>query len=136
MNSVVVHIKWIMLVCGVLTLTMIQGAFAPHRALNAAFGTALEGPLAEIIVRNWAALIALVGAVLVYGAFNPPNRKLALVLACVSKLTFVALVLTYGREFLGHQAGVFVAADLVMVALFAAYLVATRAAAAPQGAKR
>lgn len=126
MHWIVTYIKWIMLVCGVLTFTMIQAAIAPHAALESAFGTTLDGPLAEIIVRNWGALIALTGAMLVYGAIRPANRGFALVVASTSKLTFVALVLSFGRQYLGHQAGLFVVVDLAMVALFVTYLVAAR----------
>ena len=45
--------------------------------------------------------------------------------AGVSKLVFIALILVYGRPFLGH-AGVPIAIDLVMVGLFAAFLVGVR----------
>jgi len=126
MNWIVAKIKWIMLVSGALTFTMIFAAIAPQAALRSSFETALEGPLAEIVVRNWGALIALVGAMLIYGAFNPPSRSLVLTVAGLSKLTFISLVLVYGRQYLGHQAGVSIAVDLVMVVLFIVYLAAVR----------
>lgn len=125
MNWIVAKIKWIMLVSGVLTCTMIFAAIAPQTALRSMFGETLEGPLAEIVVRNWGALIALVGVMLIYGAFNPPTRPLVLTVAGLSKLTFIGLVLTYGAQYLGHQAGVSIAVDLVMVVLFIWYLMAT-----------
>ena len=53
MSWVVENIQWIMLVSGALTI-----------------------PVAEIVVRNWGALIGLVGAMLIYGAFDPPGRPL------------------------------------------------------------
>jgi len=37
-------------------------------ALRSNFGVALEGPVSEIVVRNWGALIGLVGAMLIYVA--------------------------------------------------------------------
>jgi hypothetical protein len=126
MNWVVAKMKWIMLVSGALTCTMIYAAIAPQAALRSTFGAAIEGPLAEIVVRNWGALIALVGAMLIYGAFNPPTRPLVLTVAGLSKLTFIGLVLAYGTQYLGHQAGVSIAVDLVMVALFICYLIALR----------
>jgi hypothetical protein len=124
MNWTVNNIKWIMIVSGVLTSTMIYAAIAPQAALTSMFGASLEGPLAEIIVRNWGALITLIGGMLIYGAFNPPNRPLILTIAGVSKLTFIALVLTYGRQYLGGQAGMVIAIDLVMVTLYLVYLFA------------
>lgn len=126
MKWIVANIKWIMLVSGVLTCTMIFAAVAPQTALRSTFGATLEGPLAEIIVRNWGALITLVGAMLIYGAFNPSTRTLALTVAGLSKLIFIGLVLTYGTQYLGHQAGVSIAVDLVMVVLFICYLTAAR----------
>jgi len=123
MNWIVANIKWIMLVSGVLTSTMIYAAIAPQAALRSTFGEALDGPLAEIVVRNWGALIALVGAMLIYGAFNPASRPLVLTVAGISKLVFIGLVLTYGTQFLGQQVGVAMGIDLVMVVLFAVYLI-------------
>jgi hypothetical protein len=118
--------KWIMLLAGALTCTMIHVAIAPHAALRSMFGETLEGPLAEIVVRSWGALIAIVGAMLIYGAFRPWSRPLVLTAASVSKLTFIALVLAYGPQYLGQQAGVAIVADSVMVMLFAAYLITAR----------
>jgi hypothetical protein len=63
-----VAIKWIMLLSGVLTSTMIYAAIAQRAAMESTFGKTLDEPLAEIIVRNWGVLVALVGAMLIYGA--------------------------------------------------------------------
>jgi hypothetical protein len=76
------------------------------------------------------ALIALVGAMLIYGAFHPPSRPLALVVAGASKLVFIALVLSQGQLFMGYQAGQAVVIDSIMIALFATYLIASRSRAA------
>ncbi len=122
MTVLIRHIKWVMLVSGVLTSTMMYAAIAPDAALISTFGETLDGPVADLVVRNWGALIALIGGMLIYGAFHAPSRPLALVVAGVSKLVFIALVLARGPQFLGHQAGAAVAIDSVMVLLFAAYL--------------
>jgi len=126
MELIVAYIDWIMLVSGLLTTTMIFAAIAPKAALRSNFGETLEGPLAEAIVRNWGALIALVGAMLIYGAYHAEVRPLVLAVGIVSKLFFIALVVSQGGRWLRHGAGVAVVVDLIMVALFAAYLVATR----------
>ncbi|QPF74716.1 hypothetical protein G8A07_18530 [Roseateles sp. DAIF2] len=129
MAWLVARMKWIMLASGLLTLTMLQAAIAPAAALRALFGEAIEaGPLAEIVVRNWGALIALIGAMLVYGAFRPQVRGLVLVVAGLSKLVFIALMLGLGGRYLGHQAGLAIAIDALMVLLFAAYLLTGRRA--------
>ena len=126
MNWIVAGMKWIMLVAGLLTCTMVYAAIAPEAALRGTFGDTLEGPVAEIVVRNWGVLIALMGVMLVYGAFNVTVRPLVLMVAGISKLTFIALVLTIGQQFLSYQAGVAVVSDIVQVVLFAGYLIADR----------
>ena len=107
MNWIVGKMKWIMLLAGVLTCTMLYAAVAPQAALRATFGETLEGPLAEIVVRNWGALITLVGAMLMAG---------------ISKLVFIGLVLAQGAKYLA-TAGVALAIDLALVTLFALYLI-------------
>jgi hypothetical protein len=123
MNWINAGMKWIMVVAGLLTCTMFYAAIAPQAALRGTFGGTLEGPIAEIVVRNWGALIGLVGLMLLYAAFHPAARFLALTVAALSKLTFIALVLTIGREFLGYQAGIAVVSDIIQVALFTTYLI-------------
>ncbi len=71
-------------------------------------------------------LITLMGAMLIYGAFNPPVRSFALIIAGISKLVFIALVLAQGARFLGHQAGVAIAIDLLWLIVFVCYLFAQR----------
>jgi hypothetical protein len=119
---IVAQIKWIMLVSGALTCTMIYAAIAPQAALRGTFGEALDGPLAEIVVRNWGVLITLVGAMLIYGAYHAPVRPLVLAAAALSKAVFIALVLAQGTRYLGQQAGIAIALDAVWVVLFALYL--------------
>lgn len=55
-------------------------------------------------------------------------RSLALVIAGASKLVFVALVLSHGGRYLGQQAGIAIAIDLLWVVLFAWYLASPRTA--------
>jgi hypothetical protein len=65
MKWIVTNIKWIMLVSGILTTTMLYTAIAPNAAMQSNFGQTLEGPLAELIVHNWGLLVGLVGLMLV-----------------------------------------------------------------------
>lgn len=122
MNLIASNIAWIMIVSGLLTASMVQAAISPKAALRSMFGESLEGPLAEIVVRNWGALIALIGAMLIYGAYDPSVRPLVLVIAGASKLVFIALVLGQGGRYLKSQVRIAVAIDIAMVALFALYL--------------
>ncbi|HEX6811414.1 MAG TPA: hypothetical protein VF384_07315 [Planctomycetota bacterium] len=126
MKWVVVHMKWIMLVSGALTCTMLHAAIAPQAALRSTFGEELQGPVAEIVVRNWGVLITLMGALLIYGAFHTAARPLVLTVAGLSKVAFLTLLLVFGRPFLGHQAGIAVVSDVIQVALFIAYLISVR----------
>ena len=126
MNWIVTNIKWIMLVSGLLTCTLFYAAIAPQAALRSMFGESLDGQLAEIIVRNWGALLTLVGALQIYGAFNSISRLLIVIVSSISKLVFVTLVLVYGRSFLGYQAGTAITIDLIIVILFVCYLIGDR----------
>lgn len=126
MNWIVGNVKWLMLVAGALTCTMLYAAISPRAALQSNFGATLEGPVADIVVANWGALIALIGGMLIYGAFHAPVRSLVISVAVISKLVFIGLVLSHGSMFLGYQAGVAVVADSVMVLLFLAYLLSAR----------
>ena len=126
MSWIVVNIHWIMILSGVLTMTMVYAALAPEAALRSTFGESVSGPVADIVVRNWGALIALVGARLIYGARKPAVRPMALTVAGASKAMFVALVLSHGGRFLGYQAGIAVVVDLVWVAVFALYFLVVR----------
>lgn len=120
--------KWIMLVSGALTCTMVYAAFAPQAMLRSTFGETLDGPLADLVVRNWGALIFLVGAMLIYGAFNAAVRPLVLLVAAASKIVFIALVLSNGSRYLQTQAGISIAVDSVMVLIFLSCLVTRRPA--------
>jgi hypothetical protein len=124
MSWLVANIRYVMILSGVLTLTMVYAAIAPDAALRSNFGESVEGPVADIVVRNWGALIALVGAMLVYAANKPAVRPLALCVAGASKAIFIALVLSHGSRFLAYQVGIAVMVDLLSVAVFTAYLLA------------
>jgi len=126
MNWLVKSMKWIMLVSGLLTATVFVNAIAPHASLVKSFGQDLEGPLAELLVRNWGILVGLVGLMLVYGAFVPPARRLVLSVAALSKAAFVLLVVTSPGEFLGQPIGTAVIIDSLEVLLFVGYLLSTR----------
>jgi hypothetical protein len=122
MRHIAGKIGWIMLLSGALTCTMGYAIFAPQELLHSLFGETLEGPVADIVVRNWAALVTMVGGLLLVGARYPALQIAALIIATASKLVFIVLVLTFGRPYLGAQAGMAIALDAVLVAIFAAYL--------------
>ena len=130
MAWIVANIHRIMILSGVLTTTMIYAAVSPEAALRSTFGESVSGPVGDVVVRNWGALIALVGAMLIYAARKPAMRPMALTIAGASKATFVALVLSHGGRFLGYQAGIAVLIDALWVAVFATYLLSVQSVTA------
>lgn len=113
----------IMVVGGLLTLTMLYATFSPVGAIQSMFHqTPASDAMTDVVVPNWGVLIGLMGALLIYGAFHAPSRKLALVVAGASKVAFITLVLMHGERYLaGLQTAVII--DSVMVLLFVIYLV-------------
>lgn len=119
-----------MIVGGLLTMSMLFVAIDPAGGLAQSFGPAaagvlgepLPGPISEIIVRNWGAMIALYGAALIYGAFVPGARTLALLLATIGKAVFIGLVVNL-IDVSTSPVLVAVIADSVMIALFILFLV-------------
>lgn len=120
MEFIVSQFKWIMLAAGLLTMTMLHAAVAPRAAFRMLFGDEPEGPLALLLARNWGVLI---GAMLLWGALQPEQRPMVLMVAGASKLAFIGLVLSHPPY--RRKAMVALIFDGVMVALFAAYLLAT-----------
>lgn len=131
MSFFVSNFKWLMLISGLLTCSMFLGLFAPQSSLLSNFGETMVGTAAnEIIIRNWSALIGLIGIMLIYGAFVEPVRKFALVIAGMSKAIFITLVLCYGKQYISFGAGTAVIADAIMIVLYIAYLLLARDEAA------
>ncbi|MDF3818430.1 hypothetical protein P3G55_00880 [Leptospira sp. 96542] len=121
MNVISNKIKWIMLGSGIITCSMILSALHPSLGLMLTFGDTLDGNLANIIVRNWGALIALIGGMLIYGAYNEPNRNLILVVATISKSIFITLNLIYGTSYFA-KSGLALVFDSIVVIIFVIYL--------------
>ena len=111
-------IGWLMLVCGVLTFTMVSALIAPDWALREAFGDTVTEPLALAIVRSWGALVALVGAFTIVGALRPQWRTPALAISAVSKAVFVAVMLTSASAAQIDAAAVVLLIDTAWALLF------------------
>ncbi|HEX7905117.1 MAG TPA: hypothetical protein VF487_14695 [Chitinophagaceae bacterium] len=126
MRFFVANFKWVMLVSGLLTCTMFLGLFLPQASVQSNFDETIEGTVTAIIVRNWAALIGLMGIMLIYGAFNITVRRFSLVIAGISKIIFIILVLSSGESYFGLGAGTAVIVDSIMVVLFIIYLLSAR----------
>jgi hypothetical protein len=103
---------------------MILPALSPEAGLLNTFGQTIpDAPIMQIVVRNWGALITLMGIMLIYGAFHPMQRSFILVVAAAGKMIFIVLVLSFGSAYLG-KAGIAVAFDSIAILLYALYLFA------------
>ena len=122
MNIIITKIKWIMIIAGLLTCSMIFAVFAPQAALISMFGDAITEPLGEVIVRSWGFLIFLMGVLLIYGAFKPVYRNLSLVIVGISKIAFISLILIFGEQYI-EKSAVTIIFDSILIALFAFYLI-------------
>lgn len=130
MGILVDNIQWVLLVCGLLTFSMVQAVVAPRATMRAYFGEAPDSKAVDLLMRNWGMLVAAGGLLLIYAAFTPDIRPAALMYVGAGKLAFIVLVLLAGGQFLKKQAGLAIVIDGIMVALFGVYLVATQATAA------
>jgi hypothetical protein len=124
MHWIVMHINWVLIVCGVLTTSMIFPMIAPRRAAKALFGEAAEGSLVALFARSWGQMISSIGLLLIYVAFNEAARMPVLVFAAVTKFTFVTLVIANGKLYARKLAMQIAVGDLIMVVLFVWYMVA------------
>ncbi|MDP3491941.1 MAG: hypothetical protein Q8R82_02425 [Hyphomonadaceae bacterium] len=124
MNILIDNMQWVLLVCGLLTFSMIQAVIVPRSTKRTYFGESPDNKTTDLLVRNWGALIAAGGLLLIYAGFNPGIRPPVLIFIGAGKLVFIALVMTTGNP--TNQARLAVILDSLMVALFAAYLVATQ----------
>jgi hypothetical protein len=105
-------------------------AIAPDAALRSTFGESVTGPVAAVVVRNWSALIGLMGAMLIYSARKPAVRPLALTMAGGSKAIFAPWRSRMVAAFLvTRQAPP--RSLLAWVLVFPAYLVSIRRIATP-----
>ena len=118
------HFFWVLIVSGLLTLSMMTTALNPGSGFKIFFGTDMpDHPAVALVVRNWAALIAAGGVLLIYAAFDPSVRPAVLSFIGFGKAIFAALVFAGGAGFRGTQAFLAAILDSIMVVLFALYLI-------------
>jgi len=122
MTWVVENIQAILVVCGLVTATMLQFTLMPRRAARSFFGETVDGPMAEVAVRGWGLLIALTGGMMLWAAFHPETRTLAIGVSLISKVFYMGQLMIRGGRFLKGMAGVSVLLDLVMAALLATWM--------------
>ena len=127
-DMLVKNIKWIMLVAGVATCTTLAAVIAPQDALVNMFGSSLTEPLANLVVRSWGFLVFLMGALLIYGAFDQDSRMLCIFTAGLSKIGFLLLILMFGTKYI-DTLWVTIAFDSIVVVVLGIYLFSVGATA-------
>jgi hypothetical protein len=86
------HIETILLCTGLATALTIVQCVAPRRTLRFLFGLETPQPVTLLVAGHWGLLLFLMGALLVYAAFQPSVRVPSMVIATVEKVFFAALV--------------------------------------------
>ena len=126
MNILIDNMQWVLLVCGLMTASLVQGIIAPKSIWRTWFGENEPNPTAVMLMRSWSTMVVISGVFLIYAAFHPAMRPPALLVAGVGKAMFVILILSDAKRFLKGQAVLAVVVDSLMVVIFAAYLLATQ----------
>ncbi|GAA6155988.1 hypothetical protein NBRC116588_14610 [Pyruvatibacter sp. HU-CL02332] len=115
------NIFWILLVSGVITSSMLAAAVAPRLVFRQFFGTILDGPLGNAIMRNWGLVIGMSGLLLIYAAYDETVRTPIMLFSIVGKLFFSVQVFAAGSTLKAARGGAII--DLVIGLVFCAYLI-------------
>jgi len=115
------NIEVILIVTGVLTATMLVQFVAPSWTLRHTFGEVPTGTVSIVLARHWGLLLFCIGMLLVYSAFHPALRQIAVVAASVEKAGFVACV--FGTSLRQRRIPCIMAAgDALMAAVYVLFL--------------
>ena len=107
---------------GGLTISMVQGVYAPVKLVKSTFGVDVDHPVLIMIIRSWCALITLTGVLLIWSIDAPELRVPVVVISGLSKIFYVALLLNLPQEYRLPKAQTVIYADSAMTVLFAIYL--------------
>jgi hypothetical protein len=116
------QIEVILLITGLATAGAVVVFLAPGTMMKLLFGQAPSDALGMLIARHWGLLLFLVGALLVYAAYNAAVRPAALAIAVAEKVPFVlGLLVSPLRS--RPAALVMAVADGGMAAVYLVYLI-------------
>jgi len=122
MELLITNIHWVMLAGGLITSSMVLAVVAPRYLFRTMFAATAEGPLGDLLARNWGVLITLTAGMLFWGAYHPEVRDMVLVVVAISKIAFVTLILRVPA--FRKKAVIPIVVDLALSALFLAYVLA------------
>jgi hypothetical protein len=115
-------IEWILLVTGLATAGAVLLFLAPVTAMRILFRQTPTDALSLLIARHWGLLVFLVGALLIYAAYDTEIRVPTLIVAIVEKVAFALGVLVSPLR--GRPAALVMAlADAGMAAVYSMYLI-------------
>ena len=114
-----------MLFFGIITCTTFFAVIAPQDALLNMFGSNLTEPLANLLVRSWGFLVFIMGALLIYGAFNEETRLLCIITEGVSKVGFLLLIMIFGTNYI-ETLWVTAAFDTFVILILTTYVISSK----------
>jgi hypothetical protein len=109
------HIELILIITGALTAMAFLQFIAPASVVRMIYGEAPTDQVGLAVARHWGLLIFLVGALLVYAAFQPSVRLPAIVIAVIEKAAFALGI--FGTSLRKHSAAVAMAVGDSLIAL-------------------
>jgi hypothetical protein len=112
----------VLAIAGGLTISMVQGIYAPVALVKSTFGVDVEHPVVIVIIRSWCALITLTGILLIWSIDATELRVPVVLAAGLSKIFYVALLLGLPSDYRTPKAQTVIYADSAMAGLFAIYL--------------
>ena len=112
----------VLIVTGFLTAAAGIGLFAPRALSSVVLGMKTNDPTTMLVVRHWSLLLAVVGGLLIYAAYNADARVPIMVAATIEKLAFATLVVAspLRKRLIAVTAA---GADVVMALLYVYFLV-------------
>jgi hypothetical protein len=116
------NIGWVLEISGILTCSMILYALAPRSFHQFIFGESAGHGTMLLVLRSWGIMIFGSGALLIYAAYHPDFRDAIMLYSIVGKSSFIVPVLLDSQNTLRKPAFAMALADVVMVVLFAWYL--------------
>lgn len=85
----------LLVVAGIIHLLPVSGILGAER-LSALYGVSFSEPNIEILMQHRAILFGLLGLFLIYAAFQPSLRAMAIVAGLVSTVSFIAIAWSSG----------------------------------------
>ena len=116
------NIGWVLEISGLATCSMLLYALAPRMVHEFIFGADVTDSFVILALRSWGIMIFGSGALLVYAAYHPEIRDAIMLYSIAGKSSFIIPVLFDSGRLTRKPAFPMALADVVMVALFAWYL--------------